>query len=111
MAAEMNATTFAKRRAKIEHQQSKPAWWRRKAHDALIREARAVVVTSGLKAVGWLLPNGETICIKTRFKSEDAALGIIAQINADPLRRDHQPTRAYACFACHGWHLTSEAKR
>lgn len=106
----MNAATFVKRRAKIEHQQGKPNWWRRRAQDALIREARAVPVVGGLKIVGWRLPNGETICVKRRFKDEGAAIAAMGQIRAEPFRRDHMPIRAYPCFACRGWHVTSEPK-
>lgn len=106
----MNATTFAKRKAKIESLQEKPAWWRRKAHNALIREAHAVVVIGGGKVVAHQLPNGEMVCIKRRFKNEGQALETLGQI-AMCDRRDHAPIRAYPCPSCHGWHVTSEAKR
>jgi hypothetical protein len=105
----MNATQFAKRRGRIEHQANRPHAWRVKAMQQLVNEARAVVVVIGRRVIGWKLPDGQVVCAKARFINADAADDQLLQIARTDGVRPKRPVRAYACPFCAGWHLTSQA--
>jgi hypothetical protein len=103
----MNAGEFAKRRAIIEREHARSRTYRRKAMAALLREAKAQTVTIDGKVVGWLLPSGQTVCRKRRYRSlEDAELALVAVQGCPKTIRI--PTRTHACPHCKGWHLTSQ---
>lgn len=106
----MNATQFARRRGRIEHQGARTHGWRTKAMRQLVNEAQATTVTVGGKQTGWLLPNGETVCIKTRFRTEPAATAQLTMIEHTDGIRAKRPVRAYPCRYCGGWHVTSQAQ-
>jgi hypothetical protein len=106
----MNAAEFARRRARIErecHGRGKK-YQRRIAH--LVNDARAALVVMAHKIVGYRLPNGEMVCIKTRYRNWDEATEDVMRIQAanDPGAR--VPIRAYACVHCHGFHTTSQRR-
>lgn len=103
----MNAGEFAKRRALIENEQGRRKGYKAKAMNALIREARAVCLTIGQKVVGWRLPNGQTVCMKRRYPSDQAAIEALKAIAACP-RTAIIPWRSYQCPFCKGWHLTHQ---
>lgn len=103
----MNASEFAKKRARIEHERRHSKGYAARALSALEREARAVRVYSRGKLVAWELPNGQTVCRKRRFSKEfDAAVALEA-VQAMP-RAERTPVRWYFCGFCRGWHLTSQ---
>jgi hypothetical protein len=106
----MNASTFAKQRAKIEHRAGARAAWMRKAMEHLVREADATTITVRGHAVAWQLPNGQVVCVKRRYTGQPLAEFELKHIRAKSTR-DHVPLRAYSCQHCGGWHLTSEATR
>lgn len=47
-------------------------------------------------------------CRKRAYPSEAAALQRIADFSNPNRRNKHNPTRAYQCAACLGWHITSK---
>lgn len=102
----MNATEFARRRGRIEHMGDRPHAWRTRAMLHLVRDAKAIVIVANNRVVGWQLPNGETVCIKQRYRDQDRADRQLAQIERADVR-DKRPIRAYPCAHCGGWHLTS----
>lgn len=107
----MNARGFARQRAKLEMRHHGAAL--RKAMLHLVREARARVMVVDGKTVGYHLPSGEVVCIKRRFRSEEAALGeITGAVRFVPVNPEGQrrPVRAYRCPYCRGWHTTSRAR-
>lgn len=103
----VNAGEFAKRRALIEHEDGRRRGYKRKALKSLVKEAKAARVFIGDKMVGWRLPNGQTVCLKRRYPSSDAAADALAAI-ADCPRTKVIPWRAYECPFCKGWHLTHQ---
>lgn len=107
----MTAAEFLRKRAIIEHASgaTRKHAWRVKALAKLVREARAVVVVSAHRVIGYQLPNGQVACLKHRFKNDIDANDSLAQIQAELDGRDMKPQRAYPCPHCHGWHLTSRA--
>lgn len=105
----MNAREFLKRRARIEHERTRPNWWHRRALAHLIREAGAVPVVGGTRVVAYRLASGEIVCTKQRFKDEDLATKTLQMIHDEHQPRDREPVRAYACGHCKGWHITSMA--
>jgi len=104
----MNATEFARRRGRIEHQGVKKHAWKVKALRQLVNDARAVLVTVEGRVVGYRLPNGQVVCAKQRYKDQDTALRHLDMIQL--CDGTHQkPVRAYPCPQCRGWHRTSRA--
>jgi hypothetical protein len=85
------------------------ASWRKRDIKRLNKEAQATPVQFGRKVIGQRLPSGRVVCVKQRFKTEDAALGIIAQIAREPANR-LKPIRAFPCYVCGGWHLTKQPR-
>jgi hypothetical protein len=105
----MNATQFARRRGRIEHQNDRPHSWRVKAMRQLVNEAHAIVVIAGRRVIGWKLPDGQVVCAKARFISAEAADRQLQQIARTDGIRPKRPVRVYACPFCAGWHMTSQA--
>lgn len=49
---------------------------------------------------------------KARFSSESAADKALSMLKRQAeMRPRRQERRAYKCWYCHGWHLTSQEKR
>lgn len=105
----MNARGFARQRARLEQRHQGATLRRAMMH--LVREARARVVIVNDKPVGFILPNGEVVCEKRRYRSEDAAVAELQGIHQfDEVNAARRvPVRAYRCPYCRGWHLTSRA--
>lgn len=103
----MNASEFAKKRARIEHERRHSKGYAAKAFAALEREARVVRVYSGRKLVAWRLPNGQTVCRKRRYRTEVDAMMALVAVHRDP-KTPKVPVRWYSCGYCHGYHLTSQ---
>lgn len=103
----MNAGQFVTRMARIENEPRRSRQYKRRALKALMREAGAERIFNGDKLTGWRLPNGQTVCSKWRYRSEDAAASALATIQANPLT-ERIPQRYYPCPFCRGWHLTSQ---
>jgi hypothetical protein len=104
----MNANEFDR------HRQRNEAWsrskrWRKRAMQHLVADAGAHVIASGSRIIAYKLPDGTTACFKRRFPTEDAANRTLRQIACEPEPRK-KPIRAYPCFECSGWHVTSKAK-
>jgi hypothetical protein len=106
----VNADQFARRRGRIEHQADRSSRWRTKAMRQLVNEAGAVLMVAGHRVVGWRLPNGQVVCVKTRLTTEEAADDLLQQIARTDGTRPKRPVRSYPCQHCGGWHLTSQMK-
>lgn len=105
----MNVHKFIKRRAIIERRYAGRAWKKRRAAmDRLVREAGAAVIIIKGRLIGWQLPDGKTVCVKTRYRDQGSADDDLQRIRALNLTGKHVPIRAYACDRCKGWHLTSQ---
>lgn len=107
----MNATEFARRRGRIEHQPGKSHSWRVRALRGLVNDARAILMHADGKVVGYQLPNGQTVCMKQRYRDEERALAYLAMITRCDGNTQKKPQRAYPCPICHGYHLTSQARQ
>ena len=106
----MSPAEYARRRARIDAKSfTRTPRWHKRAMKQLNKEAGAVALIAGRKVVGHQLPSGRVVCIKRRFHTEELALAKLAQIAKEPADR-HKPIRAFACYSCLGWHLTSQAK-
>lgn len=102
----MNASEFAKRRARIDHERRQSKGYAARAMAALEREARAVRVYARGKLVAWYLPNGQTVCKKRRYTQDiDAMLALTDLMHHSQCAK--VPCRIYRCPHCLGWHLTS----
>jgi hypothetical protein len=106
----VNAAQFATRRARLvrEHHGHGRKYQRALAH--LIRDARAILVVMNRKVIGYRLLTGEIVCIKERYRSEDAANDAMVRIQANIEAGRRAPVRVYACPHCHGFHLTSQKR-
>jgi hypothetical protein len=101
---------FARRRDRIMHASGRSNAWRKRALQHLAREANAATeTTSGNRVLSWRLNNGQHVCAKHRYVSETQATDAICE-----MQRQHdgrrKPIRAYACYYCFGWHITSQPK-
>lgn len=105
----MHASEFARKRAKIERRAASRPAFLRKAMAHLVHEAGAFVVVVRGQLVGWRMRDGGMVCIKRRFRDDDAAHAELDRIARDANHR-HIPVRAYECPHCRGWHLTSQAR-
>ncbi len=105
---EMNAGEFQRQRARIEASRDRSNAWRKRAMVRLMAEAGANLDKPGPRATGYNLPNGKIICIKHRYRSEAEAHDALRQIAAIGQSRVSSPIRAYPCFKCNGWHVTSK---
>jgi hypothetical protein len=106
----VNAATFARHRARIEREHHGRGRKYRKALAHLITDARAALVVMQRKVVGYRLPNGEMVCIKTRYRSWDEATADVMRIQGLHTDGDRVPVRAYSCAHCRGFHTTSQAR-
>lgn len=105
----MNARDFMRKRGRIESATHLRNHQRTKALAHLVREARALLVVADSRVVGYLLPTGETVCVKRRFRDQDQADAQLRQIERADTRAKC-PVRAYPCGRCNGWHLTSQLR-
>ena len=106
----MNAAQFERERAVIESRSpGRTDKWRKRALAKLVQREGVEVVSTGRRVISYKLPNGQAVCQKRRFRCEDSALDTLRQIAAEHEPRK-QPIRAYACFVCLGWHVTSQPK-
>lgn len=105
----MNASRFAKQRARIEYRAGQRTAWLRRAMAHLVREAGAEVITVRGKPVAWRMTNNQVVCFKRRYTSEGLAAMELLFITTKSTRH-HVPVRSYPCEHCGGWHLTSEAR-
>lgn len=106
----MTPAQFARARGIIEAKPGRSNDWRKRAIKHLAADAHATPrYTTGKRVLSYELPNGRCVCIKHRYRTEAQALDAVAQIARETDGRT-KPTRAYACFFCMGWHLTSEPK-
>lgn len=103
----MNAGEFAKRRARIEHEHGRRKGYAARALQALVREARAIVIIVRGRIAGWRMPSGQVVCRKRRYRTEPEAILELANVRRDP-RTPRIPGRCYLCPHCNGWHLTSQ---
>ncbi len=106
----MNAATFARRRARIEHEHHGRGRRYTRELAALVRDAKAVLVVMDRKVVGYRLPNGEMVCVKRRYRTEADAWLDIERIQAANFADTRVPQRAYWCAHCRGWHATSQSR-
>ncbi len=105
----MNAGKFERQRVKIESRKGRSGNWRKRAMHHLVEDAHAEPIKSGNRVVAYQLEDGAA-CTKRRFQTEEIANDTIRQIADEPEPRK-KPIRAYFCWACSGWHLTSKEKR
>lgn len=106
----MSPAEYARRRARIAAEAyHRPASWHKRAMKRLNAEAGAVALVVSRKIVGHRLPGGRVVCLKQRFRDEAQALAKLAQIAKEPDGRV-KPIRAFPCYSCCGWHLTSQDK-
>ena len=105
----MNAAKFARMRAQIQRR-SHGHRQRTRALAHLVRDARAALVVIDRKVVGYRLPNGEMVCIKHRYRTEQQAIADMYRIQAGNINGGRVPQRAYYCVHCSGFHLTSQTK-
>lgn len=105
----MNAGQFSKRRARLENEHGRRKGYARKAMDALVREAGAAYIIVHGKVVAWRMPNGQVVCKKRRYDSEELANAILEGVMQCPRTRKW-PNRVYHCPYCNGWHLTSQTR-
>jgi hypothetical protein len=50
-------------------------------------------------------------CAKIRYRDRISAKLALAAMGRNDQRRPKSEQRAYRCPDCHGWHLTSQARR
>ncbi len=105
----MNAAEFARRRDRIEFECHGRGKRYAKCISHLVRDARAAIVVMERKIVGYRLPNGQIVCMKSRYKDEAQALDSMGHIQADNVGH-RVPVRAYYCRRCFGFHLTSQQR-
>lgn len=105
----MTPERFAQLRDKITQRHGRTNAWRKRAFRRLLAEAGAVAHLTNGRTLSYRLATGKYVCVKQRFATEGQALGVIEQINLENDGRK-KPTRAYPCFFCMGWHVTSEVR-
>lgn len=107
----MRPAEFARRRDRIiHHSPGRSNAWRKRALANLAREANATTeTTSGHRVLSWRLNNGQHVCAKHRYRSEGDATSAISEMQREQDGR-RKPIRAYACYYCFGWHITSQPK-
>jgi hypothetical protein len=107
----MKPAEFAKRRERIMHQSpGRSDAWRKRAMKQLANEANAQAQhTKGQRVISWRMRNGQHVCVKHRYRDEQQATTALAQMQREPDGR-RKPIRAYPCYHCGGWHITSQAR-
>jgi hypothetical protein len=106
----MNAAQFCARRSRIERDNHKRSKRYQVMMAHLVRDAKAALVVRERRIVGYRLPNGQIVCIKKRFATEEKAADVLRLIQSDPTVTGHIPVRIYPCPQCHGYHLTSQER-
>jgi hypothetical protein len=104
----MNAGQFIRKRERMLSEQGRSNAWRKRALARLISEARAEPQTTGRRVLSYRLPDGQHVCVKQRFRSEQRAVDAMAEMRREIDGR-RKPIRAYPCYFCNGWHITSQA--
>jgi hypothetical protein len=105
----MNAVNFIRHRSRIEHEYHGRGKQYKRALSHLVRDAKAALVVVRRKIVGYRLPTGEMVCVKTRYPDEAHAIADVLRIQAHG--DGHRvPIRAYPCPHCRGWHTTSQQR-
>lgn len=107
----MSPREFERRRARIESAPKRGSSWRKRALQKIVRESGAEVVIAARKVIAYKMASGEFVCKKQRFKTEPDAIAVLGMIANEHQPRLNQPIRAYPCYCCKGWHLTSERSR
>lgn len=107
----MNPAEFARRRDRImHHSPGRSDAWRKRAMKQLASEADAKPQqTAGNRVIAWRMRNGQHVCVKHRYQNEGAATSALVQMQREPDGR-RKPIRAYPCYFCCGWHITSQLK-
>lgn len=105
----MNARQFAAARERILSQSpGRSNDWRKRALARLAAEARAEPQTSGKRVLSWRMPTGQHVCVKHRYTSEIRAVSAMDEMHRETDGR-RKPIRAYPCYFCSGWHITSQS--
>lgn len=105
----MTPRQFAAARERIlsqSHRRSND--WRKRALAHLVAEAGAEPQTSGRRVLSWRMPTGQHVCVKHRYTTETRATDAILEMHRETDGR-RKPIRAYPCYFCAGWHITSQA--
>ena len=106
----MNASEFAKKRARIEAETGhRRNGHKIKAFESLVRRAKAIIMIAGNKIVGWRMTNGQVVCKKRRYSSAERSDFELAGIMRKPSTRQF-PCRSYHCHYCDGWHHTHQPR-
>jgi hypothetical protein len=107
----MTPGQFARKRDRIMHNSpGRSDEWRKRAMKRLAADAGAVPQhAGGGRVIAWRMSNGQLVCVKHRYASEQQANNAMTQMQREPDGR-RKPIRAYPCYACFGWHITSQQK-
>ena len=104
----MNAGKFERERERIEREgYRRGKRWLKRAMQHLLEDCGATPIKSGNRVIAHRMEEGHAVCVKRRFKTEAQADHVLMQISLEPEPRK-KPIRAYYCYCCCGWHLTSE---
>jgi hypothetical protein len=104
----MNVGKFTAQRERIAWMPGRSNAWRKRALAMLVRRSGATERhADGGKLVSWQLPSGRIVCVKKRYSTEFKAAEAMGEMHREHDNR-RKPIRAYACYHCLGWHLTSQ---
>lgn len=104
----MNSRNFASKVGRIDHEYGLQSRMGKKVLQRLVDRVGAAHIINQGRIAGWRLPNGQVVCRKRRYPSEDVA-NVELQLIVHRSRRHKVPVRAYSCPTCLGFHLTSKA--
>jgi hypothetical protein len=102
----MNCSQFASKIGRIEFEHGIMTRQGKKVLQRLVDRVGAAHIINQGRITGWRLPNGQVVCRKRRYPSDDVAV-IEMQLIVHRSRRGKVPVRAYECPICKGFHLTS----
>ncbi len=105
----MTPARFAQLRDKINARHGRSHDWRKRAIKRLMAEAGATTQLTAGRVLSYRLPSGKFVCVKHRYRNETRANEAVQQINLETDGR-RKPIRAYPCYFCNGWHITSEPR-
>jgi len=104
----MNATEFQRKRGRIDGDNRLSDSTRARLLKRLIVDAGARRIFHGENGLlGYRMPNGEMVCKKERFRTEEAATVYMRSLVNFTGR---VPKRVYYCSNCKGFHLTSQER-
>lgn len=103
----MNSRSFASKVGRIEHEYGLQTRKGKKVLQRLVDRVGAAHIINQGRISGWRLPNGQVVCRKRRYPSEDVA-NLEMRLIAHRSNRHKVPVRAYECPTCKGFHLTSK---